>query len=297
MNIKYFTHLDLRTHRLGIPIEQTGWRPAVGDLVVLNETSSFKLQSPNGRIGKIIAFRSPVNILVKWNHDRMEYIYGKNDLFLVLPVMKLSEVKATQALLTMAEFLKTLPAPAVKAAAAKTKAAPKVEPVIAPVAPSYKRYPTLDQFVQTKKTQAAIAAGTIKIKEVRPMKTSIVESIKTAARKNVNGQCDMAKQALTLEAARILNDTLVKVVTPKLPIMVRGYAKTALGKAVIANALNIAMEAALVNVPAGDARKKVAEAAVVMSYQEFLAGFKAEDLLAELFNTPALAAILGRLED
>jgi hypothetical protein len=129
------------------------------------------------------------------------------------------------------------------------------------------------------------------------MKTGIVENIKTAARKNVDGQCSMAKQALTLEAARILNDTLVKVVTPKLPIMVRGYAKTPLGKAVIANALNIAMEAALVNVPAGDVRKKVAEAAVVMSYQEFLAGFKAEDMLAELFNTPALAAILGRLED
>ena len=302
MNVKYFTNLDIRKYRFGIDLEQRGWRPKAGDTVVIKDTSRYISQAPNGIVGTITKVNGDC-ISVVWSKGSPN-TYSKSDLYLVIPVVKLSEKKTAERLPTMDEFLKAMPAPVKKAPVAK-KAAPVAKPKVvpAPVAPppvqskSAARLPTLDMYVASKKTQAAIAAGTLKIKEVRPMSTGIVARIKSAAQKNVNGQCDFGKQALTLEAARILNDTLVKVITPKLPIMVRGYAKEPLGKAVIANALNIAMEAALVNVPANDPRKKVAEAAVVMAYQEFLAGFKAEDLLAELFNTPALSAILGKLED
>ena len=301
MDIKYFTNLDKTKYRLGIQLEQNDWIPQAGDRVVLEQGSPYINQAPKGVVGVIkninSSFGVSLPIDIKWENGGFNS-YTRRDLLLVLPIQKLSERK-TEKLPTMAEFLKTFPQ-----SAKKTEAPQQVIQVVQQVVqapPVYttppKRLPSLEQYVQSKKTQAAIAAGTLKIKEVKPMSTGIVARIKAATNKNVNTQCDFGKQALTLEAARILNDTLVKVITPKLPIMVRGYAKEPIGKAVIANALNICMEAALVNVPANDPRKKVAEAAVVMAYQEFLAGFKAEELLAELFNTPALANILGRLED
>jgi hypothetical protein len=253
--------------------------------------------------------------------------YSKADLLLILPIQKLSERKVAEKLPSLADFVKGMkdaaakpapvaapswfgvltPPPATPAPKKRAVAKPKAPsaPWTPPPAPvkatkptvgsSMYAPPTLEQFIQAKKTQAAIVAGTLKIREVKPVSKSILQRVKDAANKNVSGQTDMAKQALTLEAARVLNVQLLKVIEPKLPIMVRGYAKTALGKAVIANALNIAMEAALPNLAPNDPRKKIAEAAVVMSYQEFLAGFKAEELLDELFSNPALANLVGKV--
>jgi len=46
---------------------------------------------------------------------------------------------------------------------------------------------------------------------------------------------DAGVLAASLVAGNVVNGRLAKIVTPKLPIMVRGYAQTDLGEAVIAN--------------------------------------------------------------
>ena len=44
-----------------------------------------------------------------------------------------------------------------------------------------------------------------------------------------------AKMAAKITAGNVLNDRAVKIITPKIPVMARGYAQTEMGKAVIAN--------------------------------------------------------------
>lgn len=44
-----------------------------------------------------------------------------------------------------------------------------------------------------------------------------------------------------LTAGNVLNDRLVKIVTPKLPLLLRAYASEPIGKAVLANAFSAAL--------------------------------------------------------
>ena len=50
-----------------------------------------------------------------------------------------------------------------------------------------------------------------------------------------NENKEAAKVAARLTAGNILNDRAVKLITPQLPMMAKGYAQTEIGKAVIAN--------------------------------------------------------------
>lgn len=137
----------------------------------------------------------------------------------------------------------------------------------------------------------------VKLKQQKEPKVAktMTERVKDAAKKVSTSQCGIAKTAATLEAARILNTQLVKIASKKLPIMVRGYADTAIGRAVIANALFMGMEVAFPEMSDNDIRKQVARAAVVQAYSEFLADFKAEDMLDELFNMPALKKLTDKI--
>ena len=63
------------------------------------------------------------------------------------------------------------------------------------------------------------------------MKLTINEAIDVIKDVNVEAAKVSAKQ----EIGGLINDRLIGYVTPKLPMMIRGYADTAIGKAVMAN--------------------------------------------------------------
>ena len=147
----------------------------------------------------------------------------------------------------------------------------------------------------TGSTATTLNSYSYKKEETTVKSNSILDRVETAGKTVVDKQAVMAKTALTLEAARILNNQLVAIASKKLPLMVRGYADTAIGKAVIANAFFMGMEMALPNVGDNDVRKQVARAAVVGAYQEFVQSFDVEGVFNDLFTTPALKKMTDRL--
>ena len=152
-----------------------------------------------------------------------------------------------------------------------------------------------DATISYSNTTAPLNSYSYKKEETTVKSNSILDRVETAGKTVVGKQTVMAKTALTLEAARILNNQLVSVAAKKLPLMVRGYADTPIGKAVIANAFFMSMEMALPNVNDNDVRKQVARAAVVGAYQELVQSFDVEGVFNDLFNTPALKKMTDRI--
>lgn len=123
----------------------------------------------------------------------------------------------------------------------------------------------------------------------------VVGKVTAAGKKVVGAQKAMAKTAATLEAARIFNNQLAKVASKKLPTLVRGYADTPVGRAVMANLILVGIETTMPHVGETDVRKQVARAAVVESYGVLMQSFKLEDMLTELFEMPALRGLTEKI--
>ena len=80
---------------------------------------------------------------------------------------------------------------------------------------------------------------------------------------------------------KIINDRLIGMIEPKLPMMVRGYANTELGRFVMANALAAAA------VKFGDTQPKLllaADMAVADAADQFLGSFNLEEIINELLD-------------
>lgn len=152
---------------------------------------------------------------------------------------------------------------------------------------------TQKEEVQIKKTKTI---G--KEKEIVMSKgKGIVDRIKEGANIVVSKQGDIAKTAALLEGARVLNNQLVKAISPKLPFYAKGYADTAMGRAVLANILMFGMETAFPDVPETDVRKQIAKAAVITSYQEVIQELDIEGMVNKIFESPALAKITKKFSD
>lgn len=132
-------------------------------------------------------------------------------------------------------------------------------------------------------------------KEKDVMTKGIVDRVKKGAENTVKNQQSIAKTAAVLEGARILNNQLIKAIKPKLPMMVRGYAETPIGKAVLANILMFGIETAMPDVSESDIRKQLAKAAVVTSYQEVIQSLDIEGMINQIFESPALKKITSKL--
>lgn len=77
-------------------------------------------------------------------------------------------------------------------------------------------------------------AFTVKQEKEKPMaiaKTTIAERLKGGLKKVIDAQPVMGKTAATLEGARIINKQMVALASKKLPLMLRGYADTLVGRA------------------------------------------------------------------
>jgi hypothetical protein len=82
-------------------------------------------------------------------------------------------------------------------------------------------------------------------------------------------------------AGNIINDRLVKIITPKLPMMVRGYADTPLGKATISNAI----AGVLIHTMPTNAKVMTAAECMIQSASLQLASsFNIEQMVQELLD-------------
>jgi hypothetical protein len=89
------------------------------------------------------------------------------------------------------------------------------------------------------------------------------------------------KTSATRRSGKIINDRLIGMVKPKLPILLKAYADTELGRFVMANLL------AATAVKFGDQYPKLlvaADMAVQDAADQFLGSFRVEDLINDLLD-------------
>ena len=114
-------------------------------------------------------------------------------------------------------------------------------------------------------------------------------NVKDTAAVMVKANTQAIKLSAGLTAGNIINRQIVKVVRPKLPAMIRGYADSEFGEAVIANAVAAAIITMLPeNKRATTAAKCMIEAASV----KFVGSFNLEQMLED-----ALAGVALPVED
>jgi len=108
-----------------------------------------------------------------------------------------------------------------------------------------------------------------------------------------NQNKEAAKLAAQLTAGNVLNDRVVKLVKPQLPVLARGYAETELGKAVAAN---VAAAALIHFFPTNKKAVMAAEAMIAAAMANFVASFDIEGTVNELLdgiNLPDLTSVTG----
>jgi len=96
---------------------------------------------------------------------------------------------------------------------------------------------------------------------------------------------DTNKEALRiaagLEAGKIINNKLVELVKPRIPVYARGYIDSPIGKAVLANAVASAMIHFL---PTNQKATAAAEAMVQAGMVGFVGSFNIEEMINELLE-------------
>lgn len=106
----------------------------------------------------------------------------------------------------------------------------------------------------------------------------------------LNANKDLAKTAAYLEAGRITNNKLVKLVAPQLPMLLRGYAETPIGKLAIANMLLIGVQKFK---PENQQLSKLGYAAVTQAYAELFESFDIEGVINGFLKDSSVGKALG----
>lgn len=114
------------------------------------------------------------------------------------------------------------------------------------------------------------------------MLNKIIESNKSAI-----------KSAGYLEAGRMANTQVAKLASKKLPMMLRGYADTAIGRLVIAN---LAQMAAAQFKPNNQKLAKITEAMVVESYTQVIQEFDLDGMMEELLKSATMTKAMKVLD-
>lgn len=115
--------------------------------------------------------------------------------------------------------------------------------------------------------------------------------------KIVSANKTIAVTGAYMEAGRIANNQVTKLVAAKAPLMVKGYIDTPIGKVVLANLTMMAVDQFR---PTDVKLKKVASAMGAVAYQELIQTVDIEGMLNELTSSEgikaALAAVAGQEE-
>jgi len=107
---------------------------------------------------------------------------------------------------------------------------------------------------------------------------------------SVTGSANVAafKTAGKITTGRIINERLAKIVGPKLPMMVRGYASTPLGQAVMGNILAMAL---IKFYPGNDKVQLAADCMITAGAVDIVDGFEIEKMVNELLDGIDLSAV------
>jgi hypothetical protein len=127
-----------------------------------------------------------------------------------------------------------------------------------------------------------------------PLETTKENTMNFAQTTNslINNNKSAASQAGYLEAGRIANNQFTKLAAKSLPMMLRGYADTAVGKLVIAN---LAQMAASHLRPQDATLAKLTGAMTVAAYQGVIQTVDIEGWLNELLGSPEIKRAMDKL--
>ena len=125
--------------------------------------------------------------------------------------------------------------------------------------------------------------------QVQEQFTMAQTKVSNVVQKNV----DLGTSAAFLEAGRIANKQLSGVAGKKLPIMVRAYADTPIGRLILANIALLAQE----HFRPDDTRlQKLANAMTVSAYQEVLQQFDIEQFIDDLLSNATIKKALKTVD-
>lgn len=111
--------------------------------------------------------------------------------------------------------------------------------------------------------------------------------------KVINVNTATATDAAFLEAGRIANNQAVKFASKTLPLMVRGYADTPVGKLTLANA---AVLAAAQFRPNDKRLTKLTQAMLVVAWQELYQSFDIEEMIDSMLDNKSIKKALDKLD-
>ena len=100
-----------------------------------------------------------------------------------------------------------------------------------------------------------------------------------------------ATTAAVLETGRIANRALSKMVAPKLPMMVRGYLDTPVGRLLLANAVKMAFDQFK---PDNATAQRLANGMIISAYQEAIQSFDIEGMLDDLLSDNKILKALAK---
>jgi len=101
-------------------------------------------------------------------------------------------------------------------------------------------------------------------------------------KRTVNANTDAAKVAAAITAGRTINNVVTAKVVPKLPMLVKGYADTPLGRVVMANVIDFAVKQYM---PTNRKANYASDAAMQAAMVDFLADFDIEGMLEDVLNS------------
>lgn len=104
---------------------------------------------------------------------------------------------------------------------------------------------------------------------------------------------DMAKSAAYLEAGRLVNNKMVQIITPKAPMMARGYLATPVGKLVLANLMLVGFQKFK---PDNTQLAKLGYAAVTQAYAEAFQSLDIEGLIDGFLKDSSIASAMNMVD-
>lgn len=126
----------------------------------------------------------------------------------------------------------------------------------------------------------------------QPEKETIMSKIAQTATAVIESNKTAATQAGYLEAGRLANKQAAKLAGKHLPLMLRGYADTAVGQLVIANLAQIAVKQLRPNDPT---LVKLTDAMVVQGFQALYQTVDLDSILDSLLSSPEMQRAVGKL--
>jgi hypothetical protein len=123
--------------------------------------------------------------------------------------------------------------------------------------------------------------------------SSIVSAVKNRASRTFSDNAEAMKNAGYLEAGTIVNRQLTKLASAKLPLMVRGYADTPIGKLIIANLFKVAIHELR---PDNHVLQRLSDASLEAAHLDVIRTLDIDGLIDDMLSDETFKRALSKLE-